>query len=38
MPKYIHWEFKLFIFRFSFYMLGRKKLNIRFEISWGWEE
>lgn len=35
--KYIHYEKKIWIFRFSFYKL-RHKWTVRFELSSGWDD
>lgn len=36
--KYIYFEFRLLILRFSFYCLGWKKVTMRCELSWGWDD
>jgi len=35
--RFIHWEFRVGIFRISFYKM-KKQLTIRFEISKGWDK
>lgn len=36
--RYIHVEIRFLIFRISWFELTKKKVTIRFEISWGWEK
>lgn len=36
--KYIRWNFRLWIFKVSYYSLGYKQFSLRTSIEWGWDK